>query len=96
MVAWTRLIRFVGEDGKIYRGEPIVDETADIGKTQNLKAKIIAGDNVFKGNVTDKVVAVKQLLGPLDGNEVHEVRCVGLNYATHSKWRFVVSLFILI
>ena len=94
MVAWTRLIRFLGEDGKVYRGEPIVDEgTADIGKSRGLKARIITGENIFKGDVTDKVVNVKQLLGPLDGAEVHEVRCVGLNYATHSNG-FMVPLFV--
>ena len=85
MVAWTRLIRFVGDNGKVYRGEPIVDkETTDIGKLQGLKARIITGENIFKCEVTDKVVNVKQLLGPLEVDEVTELRCVGLNYAAHS------------
>ena len=85
MVVWTRLIRFIGKDGKVYRGEPIVDnETIDIGKSQNLTARIITGENIFNCKITDQVVAVKQLLGPLEVDEVTELRCVGLNYAAHS------------
>ena len=95
-VPWSRLIRFVSTDGRILRGEPIIPsdatDTFDLGKigpSDNVKAKIIEGKDIFDttGNtkVTDQVVEVKQVLGPLVQEEVPIIRCVGLNYAKHSE-----------
>jgi hypothetical protein len=91
MVSWSRLIRFSTADGTIHNGEPIVTpETDDIGKlfkSGGLKARIIEGDDVFADDakVTDKVVDVKTLLGPLTVEQVPIIRCVGLNYMKHSS-----------
>ncbi|KAK6460365.1 degradation of aromatic compounds [Scheffersomyces coipomensis] len=86
--AWKRLIRFVGEDGKIYRGEPIVpNDSYDLGKAalagEEIKAKVVTGD-IFDGAVvTDEVKNVKTLLGPLSEDDVPMVKCIGLNYSKH-------------
>jgi hypothetical protein len=86
---WERLIRFIGPDGKVHYGEPIVpSERADVGKLEEeLTAKLIEGKNVFSDEctVTDKVLQVKKLLGPLTRYDVPTTRCIGLNYAKHSK-----------
>lgn len=92
-VAWTRLIRFVSTDGRVLRGEPILpDPNFDLGKTTeetNLQAKVILGNDIYdvngKTQVSEEVVTVKKLLGPLTARDVDIVRCVGLNYSKHSK-----------
>jgi len=92
-VPWTRLIRFVSTDGRVLRGEPILpSDDFDLGnvtESDQLKAKIIKGDDTLdttgKTVVSDEVVTVKKLLGPLAAEEVPILRCVGLNYAKHSK-----------
>lgn len=87
--AWKRLIRFVAHDDKIYRGEPLVsDAEYDVGKLalqgKTIKAKVIEGGNIFgDAVVTEKVLEVKKLLGPLTEEEVPIIKCVGLNYMKH-------------
>jgi hypothetical protein len=91
-VAWSRLIRFVATDGRILRGEPILPTPDfDLGKTTvetKLKAKVVVGDNIYddtgETKVSDEVVTVKKLLGPLTRDDVDILRCVGLNYTRHS------------
>lgn len=91
-VTWQRLIRFVSTDGRILRGEPIFPSPDfDVGITTEetqLKARVIQGDDIYDETgttrVTDEVVTVKTLLGPLAPTDVPILRCVGLNYATHS------------
>ncbi|CAI9634632.1 fumarylacetoacetate hydrolase domain-containing protein 2 [Alternaria burnsii] len=92
-VAWSRLIRFAATDGRILRGEPILPTPDfDLGKTTTetkLQAKVIVGDNIYddtgETKVSDEVVTVKKLLGPLTRDDVDILRCVGLNYARHIK-----------
>lgn len=91
-VAWERLIRFVATDGRTLYGEPILPSPEfDLGTTTeetNLKAKAIQGDlydTTGSTKVTDEVVTVKTLLGPLAPSDVPILRCVGLNYAKHSE-----------
>ncbi len=91
-VVWERLIRFVAMDGRVLRGEPILPSPDfDLGSTTaetRLKAKVIAGNDPYDTTgatkVTDEVVTVKQLLGPLAQEDVPILRCVGLNYTKHS------------
>lgn len=98
---WTRLIRFVATDGRTLRGEPILpSDDFDLGtvtEATGLKAKVITGDDIYdtsgKTKVTDEVVTVKKLLGPLTREDVPVLRCIGLNYAKHSTFVFVVSYF---
>lgn len=90
---WERLIRFTSKDGRILRGEPILPSPDfDLGKvteSMELKAKVIAGDDIYSTTgsckVTDEVVTVKTLLGPLSQSDVPILRCVGLNYAKHIR-----------
>ncbi|KAB5523032.1 hypothetical protein GE09DRAFT_488530 [Coniochaeta sp. 2T2.1] len=92
-LAWKRLIRFVATDGRILRGEPILP-TADfdvgtVTESSGLQAKVITGEDIYdttgKTRLTDEVVTVKKLLGPLTRKDVPILRCVGLNYAKHIK-----------
>lgn len=91
-LAWSRLIRFVATDGKIYRGQPITpSEDFDLGKVtekDQLRAQVIAGDDIYDPNVTtitDTIVTVSKLLGPLATRDVPIIRCVGLNYTKHIR-----------
>ena len=93
-VVWERLIRFVATDGRVLRGEPILPSPDfDIGNTKEetrLQARVIDGSDVYDTTgatkVTDEVVTVKTLLGPLAQEDVPILRCVGLNYAKHSTF----------
>lgn len=93
-VVWDRLIRFIATDGRLLRGEPILPHADfDIGSTTaetKLKAKVIVGDDIYdttgRTKVTDEIVTVQKLLGPLAQDEVPILRCVGLNYAKHSMY----------
>lgn len=92
-LAWQRLIRFVATDGRVLRGEPILPAVDfDLGNTTEetkLQAKVIEGKDLYdttgETRVTDEIVTVKKLLGPLAPSDVPILRCVGLNYLTHSK-----------
>lgn len=91
MVPWNRLVRFVAEeDDSIHYGDAIVPSREfDVGSPKNislLKAYAITG-NPFATNcaVTDTVLTVKVLLGPLTSDTVPAVRCIGGNYAHHRK-----------
>jgi hypothetical protein len=89
---WDRLIRFEAHDGRILNGEPIVAHPDfDVGSVtadDDLKARVIEGTDIFATDgstkVTDQIVAVAKVLGPLTHLQVPILRCVGLNYAKHS------------
>lgn len=93
MPSWKRLIRFESKDGVILRGEPILPTPDfDIGSTTEetgLQAKVIkvAEGGIFdpETEVTDEVVQVKRLLGPVGVDEVPIIRCIGLNFIKHSE-----------
>src|SRR5260370_19855254 len=92
-VAWERLIRFVATDGRVLYGEPILPSPEfDLGDTEpetQLEAKVVTGGDLYDTTgatkVTNEVVTVQHLLGPLVPRDVPILRCVGLNYLTHSK-----------
>jgi hypothetical protein len=91
---WDRLIRFISTDGRELRGEPILPSADfDVGTTTEetgLTAKVIdvANGDIFAAEtkVTDEVVTVKKLLGPVTTDEVPIIRCIGLNFIKHSKF----------
>ncbi|KAI8358882.1 hypothetical protein B0O80DRAFT_411871 [Mortierella sp. GBAus27b] len=91
---WTRLIRFLGKDGKVYHGEPQAPlawpkATANLkssaGEQDTLTAKVVVGDIFSRSTttVTDAVVPVARLLSPIP--YVPIFRCIGLNYAKHAE-----------
>lgn len=69
----TRIIRFVGEDDKVYYGE----ESKDGGK----EVTVLEG-GLFPNTMkrTDKKMTVKSLMAPFDPCNVF---CIGLNYMKH-------------
>ncbi|POR36679.1 Fumarylacetoacetate hydrolase domain-containing protein 2 [Tolypocladium paradoxum] len=84
MPAFSRLIRFLAKDGRIYYGDAILPQgTSDIAKSQ--RARIISGDIFGEHNVTDQAVDIRLLLPPLAPSHAGTVRCLGLNYADHAK-----------
>lgn len=90
MVVWKRLIRFEANDGRLYFGEPLVEETDDVGRLADagkLKALVVIGEDVFadSARVTTEEETVKKLYGPLIAAQVPIIRCVGLNYMKHIK-----------
>lgn len=92
--AWQRLIRFVATDGRVLYGEPILPrpdfDLGDTNEQTGLQARIIQGADLYDESgltkVTDEVVNVRELLGPLTPSTVPIVRCIGLNYLAHSEW----------
>ncbi len=100
-VQWTRLIRFTttttdsSSSEEILFGEPIGSTSSlkDIGALAdagNLEAKVIevdaSGPLSSSARVTDRVVKVGKLLGPLGMNDVTDIKCIGLNYKKHSEF----------
>lgn len=92
-VSWERLIRFVATDGRVLRGEPLLpSDDFDLGlvtSEDKLQAKVIVGEDIYdttgKTFVSGETVTVDRILGPLTATDVPVLRCVGLNYAKHSK-----------
>ena len=101
MPVWSRLIRFESTDGRLLRGEPILPSPDfDVGSTieaTKLQAKVIEGQDIYdttgKTKVTDEIVTVKKLLGPLAQEDVPIVRCIGLNFLKHSTYIWVSKIF---
>ncbi|ROV97247.1 hypothetical protein VSDG_04746 [Cytospora chrysosperma] len=84
MPAFSRLVRFLAKDGRIYYGDAVLPTgVTDIGKAK--KARVITGDIFGKHEVTDEVADVRTLLTPLAPEHVRTVRCLGLNYAKHAQ-----------
>ncbi|KAK4905076.1 hypothetical protein LTR49_025569 [Elasticomyces elasticus] len=48
-----------------------------------LKAKIVNGENLYSAAVSEDIVTVDRLLGPLTSQDVPILRCVGLNNVKH-------------
>ncbi|KAI1124707.1 fumarylacetoacetate hydrolase [Nemania abortiva] len=84
MPAFSRLVRFLAKNGKVYYGDAVLPKgVTDIAQTK--KAKIIVGDIFGKHEVTEQTADVRLLLAPLALEDVKTVRCLGLNYALHAK-----------
>ncbi|KAH8113320.1 fumarylacetoacetate hydrolase [Phellopilus nigrolimitatus] len=87
--SWTRLIRFVAaETSCVHIGEP-VDANLDIGLAYNerrtIEAREIVGSALDPSSqVSNSILTVKELLAPLERDEVKLVRCLGLNYSDHA------------
>lgn len=90
LVSWDRLVRYISaEESKVKYGVPILsDPNDDVGKLASkgqLKVKVCKENDALSAIPTELVETVKTLLGPLDAREVPIIRCIGLNYKTHSK-----------
>lgn len=88
---WSYLTRVSDESGTVNYADLLlpsgakIDELDALLKQGHLQAKLLQGSSIFDLQPTDTVVNVKQVLGPLRWEEVPLVRCIGLNYKTHSK-----------
>ncbi|KAF4466122.1 Fumarylacetoacetase C-terminal [Fusarium albosuccineum] len=83
MPSFSRLVRFLAKDGRIYYGDAILPPgVTDLGKAS--QAKILDGDPLGKHHVTDKAADIRSLLMPLVREHVQSVRCLGLNYEQHA------------
>ncbi|CAM1507229.1 Fc.00g068700.m01.CDS01 [Cosmosporella sp. VM-42] len=85
MALFSRLVRFLAKDGRIYYGDAILPQGInDISKAR--RARLIKGDIFGKHHVVDQEMDIRLLLPPLDPTKhVGTVRCLGLNYALHAK-----------
>ncbi|KAJ4253439.1 hypothetical protein NW762_010597 [Fusarium torreyae] len=77
-IPWKRLIRFIASDGRVLYGEPLLpspnfDLGQDLGDVK-LEAKVIQGQDIYDTTgatqVTDEVVVVKKILGPVTSRDV--------------------------
>lgn len=86
---WTRLVRYSSSaDGPIKYGEPVSSPNADLGQLASkgeLQAKQLLGSDPFSLQTTNIHETVFRLYGPLEVKDVPIIRCIGLNYKTHSK-----------
>jgi hypothetical protein len=92
LVAWDRLVRYraKGSDEVRY-GQPIVHEGQEteisaIARDSKLEVEILDGIHPLEAKPTGKTEHVGRLLGPLTPNDVPIIRCIGLNYKTHSAF----------
>ncbi|KAL2013189.1 hypothetical protein VTN00DRAFT_714 [Thermoascus crustaceus] len=88
MSAWSRLIRFVDDEGQTRFGEPDISDVTELvqlGSDGKLYATELLGDDPFSLTAGSKRLHVKELLGILTPSDVPIVRCVGLNYMKHIK-----------
>lgn len=89
LVKWERLVRFVSVDGLIKYGEPILSnadsDVHQLALDGKLEVTVLEGADVLSALPTDRKEAVKTLLGPLTPKGVPYVRCIGLNYKSHSE-----------
>ncbi|KAM3503627.1 hypothetical protein MY11210_008646 [Beauveria gryllotalpidicola] len=84
MASFSRLVRFLSNDGRSYYGDAILPHgESDISKATS--ARIIEGDIFGEYQVTDRATEIRTLLPPLAPAHSGTVRCLGLNYADHAK-----------
>lgn len=99
LVHWNRLVRYVSaKDGIIRFGEPILaSDDADIDQLASegsLRVKVFEGATPLTARPSPHAEEeqVGTLLGPLAPEHVPILRCVGLNYRTHSEYTFAIHV----
>lgn len=95
LVSWSRLVRYIpqgGDDSQIRYGEPVLDSDLDdvgsLGSSGKLKVKVLEGAHILHLKDTGRTEVVGRLLGPLTEQDVPIIRCIGLNYKTHSQFSY--------
>lgn len=79
-MAWSRLIRFVDESGRITFGDPCIDSSKELKELldlQELCAVRLAGVEPFSLTRTEEKVKVQKLLGVLNAGDVPIFKCIG-------------------
>lgn len=88
-MSFLRLIRFEDIDGNKLYGDPQIESADDLLKlleNGELFARVLDGSSPF--NLASKAGALRQVrrvLPVLRPEDVPIIKCVGLNYITHSK-----------
>lgn len=87
---WKRLVRFVStEDEGTRYGEPLIEnDENDLLQTvesSTLKVQVFDGVDIWSLKRTDRIETARTILSPLRADDVPIVRCIGLNYKTHSE-----------
>ncbi|KLJ11869.1 hypothetical protein EMPG_12962 [Blastomyces silverae] len=83
MPPFSRLIRFISKDGRIYYGDPLLPaHTTDISHATT--ARLISGDIFRSPTLTSTTKPISRLLSPLAQADISTIRCLGLNYAQHA------------
>ncbi|OAA81938.1 Fumarylacetoacetase, protein [Akanthomyces lecanii RCEF 1005] len=82
---WSRLVRFISDDGRELCGEP-EDGNVDVGLAlaagETVKVRVLELNSALKpGKFTGEMT---KLLSPLAPDEVGTIRCVGLNFKDHA------------
>ena len=96
--SWTRLVRFIPENGsRILLGEP-VDPNLDIGAAtysgKSFEVDVYSGPSILEaGKKTGERLPVKKILSPLSISEVGAIRGIALNFHSHAKSSGLVGLF---
>ncbi|KAL9015124.1 MAG: hypothetical protein Q9173_000248 [Seirophora scorigena] len=84
MSTFSRLVRFLVKDGRIYYGDAILAlGITDIAKAT--QARVIEGNIFGKHDVTHQIAEFPLLLAPLAREDIKTIRCLGLNYTQHAK-----------
>ena len=89
MASWSRLIRFLGEDGTDHYGEPVISDAKDLApkaEKGELEAEELVGSNPFELKSSGKKLKVKEILPVLEQKDVPTIRCIGLNFIKHSRF----------
>ena len=69
-------------------GDPQMSDGDDIltqAQAGDLTVEILSGHDPLKAKGTGQIEKVKDLLAPLLRADVPFIRCIGVNYKTHSK-----------
>lgn len=87
-MSWQRLIRFTDVAGEEKYGEPIIDHADNLQALVErglLSASVWTGHGPFGLQHTGEQCKVQKLLPVLTSADVPIIKCIGLNYAKHSK-----------
>lgn len=85
---WTRLIRFVDDNGNETFGEPVITDDKDFSDRlarDDLWAVEYKGQSAVSALTKGEKVHVKALRDLLRPADVPIIKCIGLNYIKHSK-----------
>lgn len=88
MASWSRIIRFLDFSNNEHLGEPCVDNSDEIEnllQSNNLWAVELTGSSLLGPLTRGAKVRVKSLGHILQPSDVPIIRCIGLNYLTHSR-----------
>lgn len=87
-MSWSRLIRFVDQNGHTMFGEPCIEtssELTELIEKKELYALKFTGESPFELSGPGEKVLVDHLLPILTPRDVPIIKCIGLNYMKHSK-----------